>query len=198
MKAKIWNNKELRSRFGESNKFICKIDTNIYFCALLKRSNLKILQTGDLAPEFSTVNTERKKISLSEYRGKNIILLFFPFAFTSVCTKELCMMRDDISKYSALNAEIFAISVDSPHSLKKFKEEQNLPFQLLTDFNKNISSSYGCLYEEFHLGLKGVSKRSAFVIDKNGIIRYEEILENAGEIPNFVLINKNLESLIEQ
>ncbi|MBK9271052.1 MAG: redoxin domain-containing protein [Saprospiraceae bacterium] len=156
-----------------------------------------MLQTGDLAPEFSAVNTDRKMISLSDYKGRNVLLLFFPFAFTGVCTKELCMMRDDMARYSDLNAEIFGISVDSPHALKKFKEEQSLPFQLLSDFNKNISASYGCLYEEFHLGLKGVSKRSAFVIDKNGIIRYEEILENAGELPNFVQINQTLQSLTE-
>lgn len=156
---------------------------------------MKILQIGDKAPGFTAVSTDRSTISLSDYEGKNVVLLFFPFAFTGVCTKELCMMRDDISHYSGLQAEVIAISVDSPHCLKRFKEDHQLPFVLLSDFNKTISASYGCLYEEFALGLKGVSKRSAFVIDAHGIIKYEEILENAGELPNFVLINQTLESL---
>jgi peroxiredoxin len=172
-----------------------QIHANIYFCALLKQKAVKILQIGDKAPAFTAVSTDRNMVSLSDFHGKNVLLLFFPFAFTGVCTKELCMMRDDISRYEGLNAEVIGISVDSPHALRKFKEEQNLPFLLLSDFNKTISSSYGCLYEEFPLGLKGVSKRSAFLIDKNGLIKYAEILENAGELPNFVLINQTLESL---
>ena len=105
------------------------------------------------------------------------------------------MIKDDITRYSSLNVQIIAISVDSPHSLKKYKEELQLPYVVLSDFNKSISNAYGCLYEEFFLGLKGVSKRSAFVINSEGIIKYEEILENAGDIPNFDLINQTLASL---
>jgi peroxiredoxin len=105
------------------------------------------------------------------------------------------MIKDDIARYTTVNAQVVAISVDSPHCLKKYKEELQLPFIVLSDFNKSISNSYGCLYEEFFLGLKGVSKRSAFVIDSEGIIKYEEILENAGDIPNFELINQTLASL---
>jgi peroxiredoxin len=97
--------------------------------------------------------------------------------------------------YNDANAKVFGISVDSIHSLAKYKEQQQLNFSLLSDFNKDVSSAYGCLYDVFSYGMKGVSKRSAFVIDKNGIIRYVEVLENATEIPNFLAIQDTLKSL---
>lgn len=153
------------------------------------------LKNGDTAPSFKLYSTEKKEVSLDDYKGKNVVLLFFPMAFTGVCTTELCTMRDDIGTYQNLNAEILGVSVDSPFSLGKFKEEQNLNFPLLSDFNKDVSKSYGALYEEFVLGLKGVSKRSAFVIDQNGTIRYAEVLENAGDLPNFAAVKETLNAL---
>lgn len=153
------------------------------------------LKKGDKAPNFSLPTTDKSFISLSDYGDKNIVLLFFPLAFTGVCTTELCSMRDDITTYNNMNAQVLAVSVDSPFSLAKFKEEQNLNYPLLSDFNKEVSRSYGALYEDFALGLKGVSKRSAFIIDKNGIIRYAEVLENAGELPNFVAVRETLNNL---
>ncbi|MEM9544501.1 MAG: peroxiredoxin [Bacteroidota bacterium] len=153
------------------------------------------IKKGDKAPNFSLPASDKSEVSLTNYEGKNVVLLFFPLAFTGVCTTELCTMRDDIATYNNMNAEILAISVDSPFSLAKFKEEQSLNFPLLSDFNKEVSRSYGALYEDFVLGMKGVSKRSAFVIDKNGIIRYAEVLENAGELPNFVAVRETLNSL---
>lgn len=154
-----------------------------------------ILKSGDKAPDFTLVSSDKSEVSLSDYSDKNLIVLFFPLAFTGVCTAELCSMRDDIATYNNMNAEVLAISVDSPFSLDKFKEEQNLNFPLLSDFNKEVSRAYGSLYEDFVLGLKGVSKRSAFVIDKNGIIRYAEVLENAGELPNFAAVRETLNNL---
>lgn len=154
-----------------------------------------ILKKGDKAPNFTLVSSDKSEVSISDYGNKNIILLFFPFAFTGTCTTELCTMRDDIASYNNMNAEVLAISVDSPFSLAKYKEEQSLNFPLLSDFNKEVSRSYGALYEDFVLGLKGVSKRSAFVIDKNGIIRYAEVLENATELPNFVAVRETLNNL---
>lgn len=148
-----------------------------------------------MAPGFKLPTTDKQWVSLQDLHGKKVVLLFFPMAFTGVCTKELCMMRDDISNYTNIDAEVIAISVDSYFTLAKFKEFNSLNFTLLSDFNKDVSKSYGCIYEEFGLGLKGVSKRSAFVIDREGIIRYEEILENAGEIPNFEAIHKIVESI---
>ncbi|MDR6563307.1 MULTISPECIES: peroxiredoxin [unclassified Arcicella] len=150
------------------------------------------LQIGDIAPNFTLFNTVKKEISLSDYKGKNVVILFFPLAFTSVCTAELCEMRDNIATYSALNAEIIGISVDSLFTLDKFKAEQSLPFDLLSDFNKEVSTAYESIYENFVLGMKGVSKRSAFVVDGNGTIQYAEVLESAGDVPNFDAVKEAL------
>lgn len=153
------------------------------------------LHPGDKAPDFSLRASDKSQIKLSDYRGQNVILLFFPFAFTSVCTKELCMMRDSLAEYEQLNARILGISVDSPYTLDKWKQEQNFNFPLLSDFNKTVSKKYDALYKEFVFGLKGVSKRAAFVIDGAGTIRYAEVLENAGELPNFDAVKKTLAAL---
>lgn len=153
------------------------------------------LQIGNNAPDFTLPSSDRSKVSLSAYRGKNVVLLFFPFAFTGVCTKELCEMRDNLSLYESLDAEILAISVDAPATLAAFKEAQQYNFNLLSDFNKQVSIQYDVLYPVFAGGLKGVSKRAAFVIDGSGKIRYAEILENAGEVPNFAAIQQLLQTI---
>ena len=153
------------------------------------------LNVGDKAPNFTLRDTNKAEISLGDYNGKNVVLLFFPLAFTGVCTTELCTMRDDIASYQGLNAEILAVSVDSLFTLGKFKEEQKLNFSLLSDFNKNVSRSYDALYEDFVLDMKGVAKRSAFVIDKAGTIRYAEVLESAGDLPNFGAVKETLATL---
>jgi peroxiredoxin len=154
-----------------------------------------MLQPGEKAPDFSLRATDKSLVKLSEYRGKNVVLLFFPFAFAGVCTKELCFMRDSLAQYENLDAQILAISVDSPYTLAKWREEQQFNFPLLSDFNKTVSKKYDTIYKEFALGLKGVSKRSAFVIDREGILRFVEVLENAGELPDFGAIESTLKSL---
>ncbi len=146
------------------------------------------IEVGSIAPVFNLYSSEKEKVSLEDYRGKNVVLLFFPLAFTGVCTKELCFVRDNIGIYNDSKASVLAVSVDSPQTLAKFKADQKLNFTLLSDFNKIVSQEYGCLYETFSLGMKGVSKRSAFVVDKDGKIRYAEVLENAGEEPNYKAI----------
>jgi glutaredoxin-dependent peroxiredoxin len=153
------------------------------------------MEVGSKAPLFTLYNSEKQSVSLSDHKGKNVLLLFFPLAFTSTCTKELCSVRDNISRYNDSNAVVFGISVDSPQSLAKFKEELKINFPLLSDFNKEVSTAYDSLYATFSLGMKGVSKRSAFVIDKDGVIQYAEILENAGEVPDFEAINNTLDRL---
>ncbi len=153
------------------------------------------IRIGDPAPDFTLYDSEKNKITLSEQRDQNVLLLFFPLAFTSVCTAELCSVRDNISFYNNANAKVFGISVDALQSLAKYKSEQQLNFTLLSDFNKNVSSDYGCLYELFSYNMKGVSKRSAFIIDKKGIVQYAEILEQAKEQPNFKNINLILKRL---
>ena len=150
------------------------------------------VNVGDKAPDFSLFDSDKKKQSLSDYRGSNVLLLFFPLAFTSVCTAELCDTRDNMKMYEKLNARPIGISVDSLHTLRKFKEEQGLNFPLLSDFNKNVSELYGSLYEEFGFEMKGVSKRSAFLIDSEGVVQYAEVLENAGLQPDFKAIQVKL------
>ena len=153
------------------------------------------LPIGQSAPDFSLFNTEKQEVTLSELRGQNVVLLFFPLAFTSVCTAELCSVRDNMARYNRLNARILGISVDSPYTLARFKEDQLLNFDLLSDFNKEVSTAYDALYPEFGMRMRGVSKRAAYVIDGEGNTRYAEVLENAGEQPNFTAIHQELESI---
>lgn len=153
------------------------------------------ITVGQAAPKFKLFNTEKKEISLDDYKGKNLVVLFFPLAFTGVCTAELCSVRDNYAIYTSLNAEVVGISIDSLFSLGAFKKEQNYSFNLLSDFNKTVSKDYDSLYETFGFGMLGVTKRSAFVIDKDGIIRYAEILEDAGKQPDFDAIKACLEKI---
>ncbi|MGN6398973.1 MAG: redoxin domain-containing protein [Flavisolibacter sp.] len=153
------------------------------------------IQVGQTAPEFSLYDTTKNKQSLSQYKGQNVLILFFPLAFTSVCTAELCAVRDDLKTYEQLDAQPLGISVDSLHTLAKFKEDQKINFPLLSDFNKEVSKAYGSLYETFGYDMKGVSKRSAFIVDKNGIVQYAEVLENAGLQPDFNAIEVKLRAL---
>lgn len=153
------------------------------------------VKVGEKAPNFKLRATDKSEVSLEDYRGKNVVLLFFPLAFTGVCTTELCTMRDDIGTYEGLDAQILAVSVDSLFTLEQFKNRENYNFPLLSDFNKTVSRAYSALYENFVLDMKGVSKRSAFVIDKEGTVRYAEVLESAGDLPNFDAVKETLSSL---
>ncbi len=155
------------------------------------------IQIGQKAPDFSLFDSDKNKINLDSFKGnKNVLLLFFPMAFTGVCTKELCSVRDDISKYENNHAQVIGISVDSVFTLAKFKQEQQINFPLVSDFNKEVSAQFYSIYDSFtDMGMKGVSKRSAFIIDKEGVIQYAEVLESAGDIPDFEAINTKLASL---
>lgn len=153
------------------------------------------LQIGDKAPDFKLFSSEKEEVSLKNFEGENLLILFFPQAFTGVCTTELCSVRDNMAFYNNVKAKVVAISVDSIFTLDRFKKDQNLNFQLLSDFNKEVSPKYGAFYDSFVFNMKGVSKRSAFVVDKNGTIQYAEVLESAGDLPDFEKITKTLESL---
>ena len=146
------------------------------------------LQPGQPAPQFTLVSSAKQKISLSDFKGKKVVLQFFPMAFTGTCTTQLCTMRDNFGYYNGSNAVILGVSVDSPFTLAKYKQEYNYQFELLSDFNKEVSTAYDCIYKEFILGLKGVSKRSAFVIDEEQNIIYAEVLEVATDLPDFTAI----------
>jgi glutaredoxin-dependent peroxiredoxin len=153
------------------------------------------LQSGQQAPDFTLYDSEKNQVTLSQLKGENVLLLFFPLAFTSVCTRELCSIRDHINDYNNANARVIGISVDSLYTLKRYKQDQQLNFTLLSDFNKEVCTLYDTIYPMFGYNMKGVSKRSAFLLDKDGVIRYAEVLENAGEIPNFNEVKKALKSL---
>jgi glutaredoxin-dependent peroxiredoxin len=163
----------------------------------LQKIKIMSIQVLQQAPTFSLFDSAMKPVSLADFAGnKNVLLLFFPMAFTGVCTAELCGVRDDIAKYNNANAEVLGISVDSVFTLAKFKEDQGYNFTLLSDFNKEVSNAYGSIYESFTgMAMKGVSKRSAFVIDKAGVVQYAEVLESAGDVPNFEAINDVLAKL---
>ena len=155
------------------------------------------LQIGQKAPDFTLYKTFNETVSLSDYAGKkNVLLLFFPQAFTGNCIKQLCFARDNMAVYNKIDAQVIGISVDTVASQNKFSEEQGFNFPLLSDFNKEVSTAYDCIHESFtHMNMKGVSKRSAFVIDKQGVIQYAEVLDNPGVQPNFEAINEVINRL---
>lgn len=148
---------------------------------------------GDNAPGFSLKDTRGEERSLSELnRGRQVVLLFFPLAFTSTCREELCLTRDNMKIYEELDAIVAGISVDSFFALRKFKQVHNLNFPLLSDFNRKVSERYGVLCEDFY-GMQGVSKRASFVVDRGGVIRWAEVLEDAGNLPDFDAIRSALQ-----
>lgn len=155
------------------------------------------LKPGSKAPLFTlkTKNAEGlKDISLKDQIGKKkTVLLFFPFAFTSVCMKEMCDVSDSLNAYSELNASVFGISVDSPFAQEQMAQVDQLKFPLLSDFNKEVSAAYDVLYPDL-LGFKGVAKRSAFVIDEAGTIVYSESLEDPHDLPDFNAIKAAIKS----
>ncbi|MFM9021056.1 MAG: redoxin domain-containing protein [Sediminibacterium sp.] len=154
------------------------------------------IQVGQVAPDFALFDSEKNKVSLSAMAGTPVVILFFPLAFTGVCTKELCSVRDNIAAYNQTNAKVIGISVDSLFTLAKFKEDQQLNFTLLSDFNRNAISAYHVLYDVFPaFEMEKVSKRAAFVVDAQGIVRYAEICATPGDLPNFTAIQETLAGL---
>jgi peroxiredoxin len=149
---------------------------------------------GQKAPDFKLMNEKREEVTLSSQKGHPVVLAFFPAAFTGVCTKELCTFRDSMAKLNSAHAQVYGISVDTSFSLAEFKKQQNLNFPLLSDFNKEVIQSYGVFNPDM-IGLKGIAKRSTFVIDKDGIVRHAEILEDARNEPNYDKVFEALSKL---
>jgi len=138
------------------------------------------VETGDEAPKFKLPAKPREEVDVGSVIGKKkVVLLFFPLAFSSVCTAEMCHMRDDWQQYTSLGAKVFAISVDSPFVTDKFRQLERIPFPILSDFNKQVSRSYGVLQDDL-MGLKGVSKRSVFVMGADGKVRYRWVTDDPG------------------
>ncbi|NUN08007.1 MAG: peroxiredoxin [Ignavibacteriaceae bacterium] len=153
---------------------------------------------GKKAPYFKLRSHNNEPVMLSQLKGEPVVLLFFPFAFSGVCTQEMCNIRDNFNVYNNLKAKVLGISVDSHYALKAWAETMGIGFDLLSDFNKDVSAAYNCLMEVFVPGVydyRVVSKRSAFVINRNGDVIYEEILEDARLEPSYDKIVEILKSL---
>ncbi|MCL4311304.1 MAG: peroxiredoxin [Candidatus Thermoplasmatota archaeon] len=154
-----------------------------------------MVNEGELAPDFEALDTGLKAKKLSDYKGHVTVLAFFPGAFTSVCTKEMCTFRDSMANFNKFNAKVVGISVDSPFSLKEFATKNNLQFDLLSDGNREISKKYGALYDNFlNINKLTASKRSVFVLEKNGKVVYKWISEDAGKEPDY----KKIEDVISK
>jgi len=146
------------------------------------------------APDFTLTNQDRQPVKLSDQRGTPVVLAFFPAAFSGVCTKELCTFRDSMAQLNAAHARVYGISVDTFFTLKAFQDQQHYNFPLLSDFNKQVIRDYG-VYNEDMIGLKGIAKRAVFVIDKEGVVRHREVLEDARNEPAYDKIFSTLKSI---
>jgi peroxiredoxin len=157
-----------------------------------KETNMA-LHIGDTAPDFSLVDTERKERTLKEFAGQKVVLVFYPGAFTSVCTKELCTFRDSLVQFNTLKARVLGISVDGPFANAAFAAENHLQFPLLSDYSRNVSKAYGGVHDDF-AGLQGysVSKRAVFVLDEKGKVLYLWVSENPGAEPKYDEVLKAL------
>ena len=152
------------------------------------------VDVGSKAPDFTLMNEDRQPVSLSKLHGKPVVLAFFPAAFSSVCQKELCTFRDSMGRLNRANAQVYGISVDTFFTQKAFHDAQKLTFPLLSDFNKDVIQQYGVFNPDM-IGLKGIAKRAVFVIDKDGVVRHKEVLDDARNEPNYDAVFKALASL---
>ena len=152
------------------------------------------IDVGSKAPDFTLMSDDRQPVTLSALRGRPVVLAFFPAAFSSVCTKELCTFRDSLAQLNRANAQVFGISVDTFFTLKAFRDHEKLTFPLLSDFNKQAIREYGVFNEDM-IGLKGIAKRAVFVLDKNGVVRHREVLEDARNEPDYQKVFSALDAL---
>ena len=155
-----------------------------------------MIEIGTKAPDFTLVNQDMKKVTLSDYQGQNVVLAFYPGAFTGGCTKEMCTIRDEIAELENLNAQIFGISVNDPFSNKAFHEENVLNFPLLCDYTREVVQKYGVYHEDF-AGLKGytAAKRSVFILDSDGVVQYMWVTEDPRVMPPYEEIRQKLAEL---
>jgi glutaredoxin-dependent peroxiredoxin len=152
------------------------------------------VDVGSQAPDFTLTSQDRQPITLSQQLGQPVVLAFFPAAFSSVCARELCTFRDSLARLNKAEARVFGISVDTFFALKAFHDQQQLTFPLLSDFNKQVIRDYGVFNEDM-IGLKGIAKRAVFVIDKDGVVRHKEVLEDARNEPDYDKALQAVESL---
>ena len=152
------------------------------------------IDVGSAAPDFTLPNQDREPVTLSTLEGKPVVLVFFPAAFSSVCAQEMCTFRDSMSQLAGAHAQVLGISVDTFFALKAFQDQLKIPFPLLSDFNKTAIRDYGVFNEDM-IGLKGIAKRAVFVIDKDGVVRHREVLEDARNEPDYEKVFGTLASL---
>ena len=152
------------------------------------------VDVGSKAPDFTLMNQDRQPVTLSQQNGTPVVLAFFPAAFSSVCEKELCTFRDSMAQLGKANAQVLGISVDTFFALKAFSDQQKLTFPLLSDFNKQVIREYGVFNEDM-IGLKGISKRAVFVLDKDGVVRHKQVLDDARNEPDYQKVYDSLASL---
>ncbi len=161
------------------------------------RDNLPAPMTitiGSKAPPFTLPSGPGSPVDVGALLGREkIVLLFVPFAFSSLCTAAVCHLRDEWSRWDALGCKVFVVSVDSPFAVAKWRECDRIPFPVLSDFNKDVSRSYGALHEDLK-GLKGFAKRSAFVIDATGVVRYASVNEDPSVQVDFAAIEQAVKS----
>lgn len=150
------------------------------------------ISVGSKAPDFKLFNTDKKEVSLSDFSGKKLIINFFPAAFTGVCTEQVCSNNNALNAYQQANAAVVGVSVDMAFSLGVFKSQNNITFDLLSDFNKQMIRDYDFYLEDFALGYKGVARRGVVVIDENGTVIHSEATANPGTQIDFEALNKAL------
>lgn len=155
-----------------------------------------MVEIGDKAPDFELLDTERNKRNLGEFTGKALVIAFYPGAFTSVCTQEMCALRDSLAKFNELKADIVGISVNDPFSNKAFSDQNQLNFPLLSDYTRKTVCDYDVAVEDF-AGMHGytAAKRSAFIIDGKGVVRYRWVSEDPGVEPDYGEIEEHLREM---
>ena len=152
------------------------------------------LDVGSVAPDFTLPNEDNQPVTLSKLRGQPVVLAFYPAAFSSVCTKELCTFRDSMGTLNQASAKVFGISIDTFFTQKAFQKDQGLNFSLLSDFNKEVINAYDVVIPDL-IGMKGLAKRAVFVLDKEGVIRHKEVLADARNEPNYDAVLTTLKQL---
>ena len=151
---------------------------------------------GDMAPNFTLTSHEMRQVSLGDYLGLRVVLAFYPGAFTAACRRELCTLRDSVAELEGLDAQVLGISVNDPFTNKAFHEENALNFPLLSDYTREVIRKYGVVHEDF-AGLRGyaAAKRSVFIVDAGGVIRYRWVSEDPGAEPDYEELRRQLEKI---
>lgn len=157
-----------------------------------------MINIGQKAPNFKLLDKDKNEFTLESFKGKNLILFFYPMAGTGPCTKEMCSVQEDFNLYDGLNASVLGISVDTIFALKWFSEQNKINFPLLSDFNKQTIKDYDVVHHDFAFGYKDVAKRATFIIDREGIVRFIEILPVPGDFPNMDAIKEALKKIANQ